>query len=132
MYGLSYYGDYTCYLYNNRILSLAGITAPAQTWDDVIAHAQQIQQKVPAVKSPLAAFFGSYGFCQTFYHFMQGINGPNATFFDKDLNPIFNTPGGAVFKTNSWLHDTINKYKVMTTDTINYEDPTCANTMRAG
>ncbi|TLY05157.1 MAG: carbohydrate ABC transporter substrate-binding protein [Thaumarchaeota archaeon] len=132
MYGLSYYGDYTCYLYNSRILSQAGITAPAQTWDDVITHAQQIQQKVPSVKFPLAAFFGSYGFWQTFYNFMQGINGPNAAFFDKDLNPIFDTPGGPVFKTIRWLVDAINKYKVMTPDTVNYDDPTCANTMGAG
>ena len=132
MYGLSYYGDYTCYLFNDRILSQAGISAPAKTWDEVITHAQQIQQKVPGVKFPLAAFFGSYGFWQTFYNFMQGIGGPDAKFFDKDLNPTFNTPGGPVFKTIRWLVDAITKFKVMTPDTVNYDDPTCANTMGAG
>ncbi len=132
MTGLAYYGDYTCFLYNDQILSQAGIDHPAKDWDEVITHAQQIQQKVPSVKFPLAAFFGSYGHWQTTYNFLYGIGGANAAFFDKDNNPTFDTPGGPVFKTLRWLVDAINKYKVMTPDTINYDDPTCANTMGAG
>jgi multiple sugar transport system substrate-binding protein len=132
MTGLAYYGDYTCYLNNDEILSQAGISEPAKSWDDIITHSQTIQQKVPAVKFPLAAFFASYGFWQTFYNFLYGIGGKDSAMFDKDNNPIFNTPGGPTFKTIRWLVDAVNKYKVMTPDTINYDDPTISNAMGAG
>jgi len=132
MTGLAYYGDYTCYLYNQKHLEAAGIDEPSATWEDVVDDCKKFQAKGIS-KYPIAAFFGSYGFWATLYTFIAAINPPQERYlFDADNNPVFVDEDGPLFETCRWIVDAIHKHKIMSQATVPYTDPDCINTMGAG
>ncbi|UPY37048.1 extracellular solute-binding protein [Sediminicoccus sp. KRV36] len=44
-YGLGYYTDNMCFLYNQRMLERAGFAEPPKTWNEVVQQAQVIRQR---------------------------------------------------------------------------------------
>lgn len=44
-YGLAYYGDHMSFMFNTELLQRAGITAPPQSWDEVVQQSLRIKEQ---------------------------------------------------------------------------------------
>jgi len=131
MWGTSYYGDYTGFWYNPDHLMKAGIDEPPKTWEELVEQSLKIKQK-GIVDYPMCAFLSSYGFWQTLYCYIVGIT-KDGRMFDKETSitpePIWESEDSALFKAVRFLVDCINKDKIMTPDTIRYDDPVIISNM---
>lgn len=103
-YGLSYYADTQDFVYNEALLTKAGLSGAPKTLDDVYTMAKTLKEKGVNDYPIIMAWSqkeGAYPEAWTSLVFAQQ-NGPNAL-FDKDLNPVFNKEGSAAFQVMEWL-----------------------------
>jgi multiple sugar transport system substrate-binding protein len=103
VYGLSYYADTMDFVYNEKLLTDAGITTAPKTWDDVYNMSKTLKEK--GLQYPIIMAWsqkeGAFPEAWTSMVFSQH-EGPNAL-FDADLKPVFNQEGSAAFQIMEWL-----------------------------
>jgi len=92
IYGLPYYSDPISFVYNTRLYEEAGITEPAEDWDDVLEHARAIKA-AGLVQYPIG-----FGWSQDEPFSIEVVTAMLMSrgdeFFDENLNPTFVTAEG--------------------------------------
>lgn len=112
IYGTPYYADTFLLIYNADHLQRAGIAHPPATLEEMTKQAETIKAKGIA-EFPIALGWGQQdpfsieGF--TALVFAQR----NGALFDKDLNPVFKTPGSAAEKVVTWATEALGSKKIL-------------------
>ena len=101
LYGLPYYSDLIIFMYNAKMLQQAGFSHPPATWEELASQAKTIKDKgisqypidIPMKKDDPWTI-------EIFYSMVYSRGGH---MFDKNDNPVFNTPGGQAEQALTWL-----------------------------
>lgn len=101
-YGMPWLLDQKYFYYNEKILSDAGITAPPQTWEELLAQAQTIKDQ-GLVEYPIVWSWGQAeaAICD----WVTLLYGNGGTILDAQGGPAFNNDTGV--QTLSWMKQTI-------------------------
>lgn len=101
-YGMPWLLDQKYFYYNEKILSDAGISAPPQTWEELLAQAQTIKDQ-GLVEFPVVWSWGQAeaAICD----WVTLLYGDGGTILDADGNPAFNNDKGV--QTLTWMKQTI-------------------------
>jgi multiple sugar transport system substrate-binding protein len=100
VYGLPYYSDTITFMYNQRILEEAGISAPPATWEEVTE--QSLQLKEAGMAQPFV-----YEFSNTLPNVIEAfasmVFGRGGELIDEDLNPLWTDPASPAAQQFTWL-----------------------------
>jgi multiple sugar transport system substrate-binding protein len=111
VYGLPYYADTITFMYNEKILSDVGISAPPQTWEEVTE--QSIALKAKGIEFPFA-----YEFANTLPNvseaFASMVFGRGGELIDEEQNPLWTDPESPAFLQLKWLVDAKNTDQILT------------------
>lgn len=111
VYGLPYYADTITFMYNEKILSDAGIAAPPQTWAEVTEQALTLKES--GIEFPFV-----YEFANTLPNvseaFASMVFGRGGELIDEELNPLWTDPASPAAQQLTWLVDTKNSDQVLT------------------
>ncbi|MGD9710644.1 MAG: ABC transporter substrate-binding protein [Thermomicrobiales bacterium] len=110
VYGLPYYADTITFMYNQRILEDAGITAPPATWEEVTE--QSLQLKEAGMTNPFA-----YEFANTLPNvseaFASMVFGRGGELIDEEHNPLWTDPASPAYQHMQWLVDARQTHDIM-------------------
>jgi len=101
-YGLPYYTDSQCLLYNEAILTKAGIAAPPKTLQELTDQAKKIQS-AGILEAPIGQ---AAQLSDTWWAWVWALYyASGAKVFDDQLDPVMNTTDTATRNVLDWLHD---------------------------
>ena len=109
-YGMTYYTDYMGFLYNEAMLTKAGISAPPKTWDEVADQAKTIKSKglsdypvlIPmAQETWLIEFFSALVFAH------------GGRFTDDKGDAVMQDPKSGAVAALAWMVDAVHKHKIL-------------------
>jgi multiple sugar transport system substrate-binding protein len=113
VYGLPYYADTITFMYNEKALQDAGISAPPATWEEVTE--QSLALKAKGMEHPFI-----YEFAQTLptvsEAFASMVFGRGGELIDEELNPLWTDPESPAAKQFKWLVDAHNTDQIMLID----------------
>ena len=129
LYGLPYYSDLIIFMYNAKMLQQAGFSHPPATWEELASQAKTIKDKgisqypidIPMKKDDPWTI-------EIFYSMVYSRGGH---MFDKNDNPVFNTPGGQAEQALTWLRSAMQS-KVLDPAVLESAEPDVVKTMGAG
>lgn len=105
VYGLPYYADTISFVYNARILEDAGIAVP-ETWEDVMAAAEQLQ--ADGMARPIV-----YEYNQELPNFFDAFvaqsYGRGGDLFAEDGTATFDDPENPAYQQLAWLQEAFSK-----------------------
>ena len=105
VYGLPYYSGNAVFVYNERILKQAGISAPPRTWDELMDQAKTIKEKgILAHPIIIGLAANENSILRNLEIISAGFGG---RFFNDKLEPVFQKNNSAVKKTLQWIADGI-------------------------
>jgi multiple sugar transport system substrate-binding protein len=111
VYGLPYYADTITFMYNEQLLSDAGISAPPATWDEVLE--QSLVLKESGMEFPFV-----YELDQTLPTvtevFTSMVFGRGGELIDEDKSPLFDIEGEPANDQLKWLVDARNEHQILT------------------
>jgi multiple sugar transport system substrate-binding protein len=103
-YGLSYYADTMDFVYNEDLLSKAGITEGPKTWEDVYTMSKALKDQGIVEYPIIMAWSQKEGaFPEAFISMVYSQHEGSNALFDNDLNPVFNQAGSAASQVLEWL-----------------------------
>lgn len=100
VYGLPYYADTVSFLYNEKILSDAGITAPPQTWEELTDQAKRLQRD--GMERPLIIELAQ-DLPTVTEVFVSTVFGRGGEMFGENGEPLWTDPGSATAQQLEWL-----------------------------
>jgi multiple sugar transport system substrate-binding protein len=110
-YGLPYYADTVTFMYNEKILSDAGISKAPETWEEVTDQARSLKAK--GLQYPFI-----YELAQDLPTitevFTSMVFGRGDELVDEQRNPLFANPDSGAYKQFQWLVDARNKDEILT------------------
>jgi len=109
-YGITYYSDWMGFLYNEEMLSKAGITTPPESWDQVTEQALKIKQAGLA-QYPVLLSFAQESWLIEFISAMVFSQGGRLV-DDKNVAVMADPEHGAV-KALRWAVDAVQKHKIV-------------------
>jgi multiple sugar transport system substrate-binding protein len=117
IYGTPYYADTFIFVYNAGHLQRAGLTVPPATLDELTKQAQTIKAKGIA-EFPIVLGWGQQDpfSIESFTSLVFAQR--NGSLFDKDLNPVFKTPGSAAEKVVTWAADALGARKILSATSL--------------
>jgi len=105
VYGLPYYSDTITFMYNERVLTDAGISAPPATWEEVTE--QSLTLKEAGMESPFL-----YEFSNTLptvsEAFASMVFGRGGELIDEEHNPLWTDTASPAYLQMKWLVDSKN------------------------
>jgi multiple sugar transport system substrate-binding protein len=112
IYGTPYYADTFIFVYNTDHLQRAGLTGPPSTLEELTQQAETIKAKGIA-DFPIVLGWGQQDpfSIESFTSLVFAQRG--GALFDKDLNPMFKTPGSAAEKVVAWATDALGGKKIL-------------------
>jgi multiple sugar transport system substrate-binding protein len=126
VYGLPYYADTITFMYNQRILEEAGISAPPATWEEVTE--QSLQLKEGGMAAPFI-----YEFANTLPNvseaFASMVFGRGGELIDEEQNPLWTDPESPAYQQLQWLVDARQTHEIMAIDP---HETTVTNAMNTG
>jgi multiple sugar transport system substrate-binding protein len=108
VWGLPYYGDHIAYVYNNDMLTKAGITTPPATWSEVADQCLAIKKAGILDKPlvfPLKAGSG--------LHWWSAVYASGGSIFDKDGTPQFPDKDPVSLQLLEWLVKAANELQIL-------------------
>src|SRR2546428_3051630 len=112
IYGTPYYADTFIFVYNTDHLQRAGFTAPPATLDELTKQAEALKAKGIA-EFPIVLGWGQQDPFSIESFTALVFAQRNGSLFDKDLNPVFRTPGSAAEKVVTWASEALGPKKVL-------------------
>lgn len=110
VYGLPYYSDTITFMYNQKILEEAGISAPPRTWDEVTEQALTLKEQ--GMAQPFA-----YEFSNTLPNVIEAfasmVFGRGGELIDEELSPLWTDPSSPAAQQFAWLVDAKNKHDIL-------------------
>jgi ABC-type glycerol-3-phosphate transport system substrate-binding protein len=105
VYGLPYYSGNSVFVYNERLMQQAGLSAPPKTWDDLKKQAQTMKEK-GVLKTPVVVGLAANenSILRTLEIISAGFGG---RFFNDKMEPVFQEPNSGVRKALAWIADGI-------------------------
>lgn len=126
VYGLPYYADTITFMYNEKALTDAGISAPPQTWEEVTE--QCLTLKAAGMEFPFI-----YEFANTLPNvseaFASMVFGRGGELIDEEKNPLWTDPNSPAALQLKWLVDAKNTDQILT---IQPHEVDVANAMNTG
>ncbi len=107
-YGLPWASEWKSFIYNDAMLKKEGLKDFPQTWKDVVNYSQKLQ------KDKVAKYATAFSWAQKeclICDFVALTGSFGGSFFDDNLNPVFNK-GGAV-DALQWMIDSLYKTKIV-------------------
>ncbi len=101
VYGLPYYSGVQTLAYNAAHLSAAGIDAPPETWDEMLAQAQMIKDAGVVEYPILMSLRSGENYLLREWETLTAARG--GRLFDEDFNPVFQEEGSAAWEALDWL-----------------------------
>jgi len=128
-YGLPYYTDSNCLIYNSEILAKAGLTKPPASLEELEAQAVKIKnagllQYPIGLPAQLSDTWWAWVWALVF--------GSGGNLFDDQQAPIMNTSDTVVKDVLTWLQDAANKSKVLDPASLQLLPVPIDNAMKAG
>jgi multiple sugar transport system substrate-binding protein len=130
LYGLPYYADLLIFIYNDKIVRGAGFGGAPQSWDELTQQALELKRKGVSdfpVNIPLKK--DDPWMIEIFYSMVYSLGGH---MFDESGNPVFNQPGSEAEQVLQWLHDALNKWRILDPASVEVAEPDVVKTMGAG
>ena len=115
-YGLPYFTECALWVYDQAILTRAGITLPPATWDEVTQQALEIKRR-GLVEYPIRLTYRFH--TSTNINWWSMVYARGGQFFDEMLNPVFHLAGTPAEQTLEWLLDGIYNTKIIHSDILN-------------
>jgi len=132
IYGLPYYSDMFTFMYNAKVLEENGYDEPPKTWDEVREIALRLKEKgvskFPYTLEMQAGGGGSFDF----YIILTAAYGDGGRLFDKNLDPLFDTPDSPFYQHLQWLVDGLHKDKFISPDYLQNHETVVVQKMGAG
>ena len=126
VYGLPYYADTITFMYNEKALTDAGISAPPQTWEEVTE--QSLALKAAGMEFPFV-----YEFANTLPNvseaFASMVFGRGGELIDEEKNPLWTDPNSPAAMQFKWLVDAKNTDQILT---IQPHETNIADAMNTG
>ncbi len=101
VYGLPYYSGVQTLAYNAAHLEAAGIGAPPETWDEMLAQAQMIKDAGVVEYPILMSLRSGENYLLREWETLTAARG--GRLFDEDFNPVFQEEGSAAWEALDWL-----------------------------
>jgi multiple sugar transport system substrate-binding protein len=111
IYGLPYYADTLSFLYNEKILTDAGISGPPQTWEELTEQAKTLQQR--EMENPIIIELAQ-DLPTITEAFTSMVFGRGGEMFDEQANPLWTDSGSPMAQQMQWLVDAANKDNILT------------------
>ena len=109
-YGLTYYSDFMGFMYDEDALKKAGISKPAETWDEVTEQCLKI--KAAGVSEyPLMLALANESWLMNFLAAMVYSHG--GRFTDESGNSAMQSPTEGAIKALQWVVDAVHKHKIV-------------------
>src|SRR5437867_11845580 len=112
IYGTPYYADTFVFVYNTDHLQRAGFSAPPATLEELTRQAETIKAKGIA-EFPIVLGWGQQDPFSIESFTALVFAQRNGSLFDKDLNPVFKTPGSAAERVVTWAADALGTKKIL-------------------
>jgi multiple sugar transport system substrate-binding protein len=112
IYGTPYYADTFIFVYNAEHLQRAGLAAPPATLEELTRQADTIKAKGIA-EFPVVLGWGQQDPFSIESFTALVFAQRNGSLFDKDLNPVFKTPGSAAEKVVTWAAEALGAKKIL-------------------
>src|SRR5213078_4179148 len=112
IYGTPYYADTFIFVYNADHLQRAGLAAPPATLEELTKQAEAIKAKGIA-EFPIVLGWGQQDPFSIESFTALVFAQRNGSLFDKDLNPVFKTPGSAAEKVVTWAAEALGAKKIL-------------------
>jgi multiple sugar transport system substrate-binding protein len=112
IYGTPYYADTFIFVYNADHLQRAGLAAPPATLEELTKQAETIKAKGVA-EFPVVLGWGQQDPFSIESFTALVFAQRNGALFDKDLNPVFKTPGSAAEKVVNWATEALGTKKIL-------------------
>jgi multiple sugar transport system substrate-binding protein len=109
-YGLTYYGGFMSFLFNEELLQKAGITRPPQTWDEVTEQALKIKQ-AGISEYPIMLALANETWLIEFLTAMVYSNG--GRFASDKFEAEMHIPNGGAVAAVKWIVDAVNTHKIV-------------------
>ena len=105
LYGLPYYTDVMYFFYNKQMLEDAGISSPPTTWAEVTEQGKMLQEQGITQDPFMVGLAGDSWFDEALYSLAYS---EGASFFDENLDPVFETNSGPLYDTIEYIATSIN------------------------
>lgn len=112
IYGTPYYADTFIFVYNADHLQRAGLGSPPATLEELTKQAETIKAKGIA-EFPIVLGWGQQDPFSIESFTALVFAQRNGSLFDKDLNPLFKTPGSAAEKVVTWAAEALGAKKIL-------------------
>ncbi len=112
IYGTPYYADTFIFVYNAEHLQRAGLAAPPATLEELTKQAETLKAKGVA-EFPVVLGWGQQDPFSIESFTALVFAQRNGSLFDKDLNPVFKTPGSAAEKVVTWAAEALGAKKIL-------------------
>src|SRR5262245_15333980 len=109
-YGLTYYGGFMSFLFNEELLQKAGITTPPQTWDEVTEQALKIK-RAGISEYPVMLAFANETWLIEFLTAMVYSSG--GRFANDKFEAQMHMPSGGAVAPMKWIVDAVNTHKIV-------------------
>ena len=109
-YGLTYYSDYMAFFYDADKLKKAGISAPPETWEEVVQQSLKIK-KAGLSEYPLMLSMARESWLIEFLTAMVYSNG--GRFADDSGASLMADPKRGAQQAMQWIVDAVNKHKIV-------------------
>jgi multiple sugar transport system substrate-binding protein len=109
-YGLTYYADHMAFMYDEKMLEAAGISAPPTTWDEVTEQSLIIKEAGLA-EYPVMLALAQETWLIEFLAAMVYSHG--GRFAGADNEPVMHIPGEGAVETLQWIVDAINEHGII-------------------
>ncbi|MGI9423506.1 MAG: ABC transporter substrate-binding protein [Hyphomicrobiaceae bacterium] len=116
-YGITYYTDFMGFIYNEDILTKAGISNPPETWSELTEQAKIIKDKKLA-EHPLLLSLAKETWLIEFMSALVFSNG--GAFTDDKGNSVMQDPANGAVATLAWIVDAVKKHNIVS--------PSCVET----
>lgn len=109
-YGNVYYTDFMGFLYNQEILGEAGISAPPETWEEVVEQSLEIKEKGLCDYPMLISLEADAWMVEFISSLVFSFGG---RFVDGAGKSIMQDPQGGATAALEWLQDAIHKHEII-------------------
>lgn len=109
-YGLTYYTDYMAFFYDEEKLQKAGISAPPQTWEEVVEQSLKIKQ-AGLSEYPMMLSMARESWLIEFLSAIVFSHG--GRFTDERGSAVLDLPGQGAQEALQWIVDAVNKHKIV-------------------
>lgn len=109
-YGLTYYTDHMAFFYDSEKLEKAGLSAPPQTWEQVLEQSLKIKQ-AGLSEHPLMLSMARESWLIEFISALVFSNGGRLV--DDDGKAVMHDPARGAGQAMQWVVDAVNKHKIV-------------------